>query len=190
MAIQTYNRIYNCTPAQFATAMSTTLPNAGFSILQAPIQFQGLVTLNSVKFTGALTAASATVATPSSLAGLTVGMTLTDTTNPGFLTAGTKIATVTPTLTITPVAAGGTGTTDQLVASGAPSQIDFSYDGAFFIRFYGANPLVAIAENPQGITQTQLDSDLITYLDQTLLATLGAPVPSNQAVPPYNTNSI
>jgi hypothetical protein len=190
MSVQTYNRIYNCTLAQFNTMCSTTLPNAGFAVLQAPIQAQGIITLNSIHFTGALTATSATVATPSSLAGLTVGMTLTDTTNPSFLTAGTKIATVTPTLTITPVAAGGTGTTDALVASGVPSQVDFSYDGAYFIRFFGANPLLALAENPLGITQTQLDSDLIAYLDQTLLATLGAPVPSNQAVPPYNSNTL
>src|ERR1700685_1351787 len=111
MSVQTYNRIYNCTLAQFNTMCSTTLPNAGFAVLQAPIQAQGIVTLNQVKFTGALTATSATVATPSSLAGLAVGLSLTHTPNPSFPPAGTKIAPVTPTLTIPPVAAGGTGTT-------------------------------------------------------------------------------
>lgn len=188
--VQTYNRIYNCTLAQFNTCMRTTLPAAGFAVLQAPIQAQGIVTLNAVHFTGALTATSATIATPSSLAGLKVGQVLTDTTNPTFITAGTTIATVTPTLTMSAVAAGGTGTTDNLVATGFPSQIDFSYDGAYFLRFFGANPLLAGAEAQSGIVQNQLDPALIAYLDQTLLATLGAPVPSNQAVPPYNTNSI
>src|ERR1700688_888399 len=40
---QTYNLTFNATPAQFATAMATTLPAAGFGVVQAPIKFTGII---------------------------------------------------------------------------------------------------------------------------------------------------
>lgn len=112
-----YQLIFNCTPAQFATAMATTLPAVGFAVTQAPVKFQGLL-------------------------------------------IGT---------------AAGTG------AANGMGQIDFSYDGAYYLRFYGANPAPVGMQANAGIPQVQMSSQLIAELTTALAGTLGAPVPSNQA---------
>ena len=118
MSVQQYEQIYNCTPAQFTTAMGTTLPAAGFVVIQAPIKFQGTLVNGS----------------------------------------------------------GG---------SAGLGQVDFSYDGQYFLRFFGANPVPVAQQAQAGIPQTQMLPALITYLNSTLLATLGAPVIApNLAVPP------
>ena len=62
-------------------------------------------------------------------------------------------------------------------------QIDFSYDGNNFLTFFGANPVPVAAQAQAGIPQNNLLPALITELSTALLATLGAPVPPNQAVP-------
>lgn len=118
MPVQQYEHIYNCTPAQYIVATSTTLPAAGFTVIKAPNNFAGI------------------------------------------LVAGT----------------GG---------SAGLGQIDFFYDGQYFLKFFGANP-VPVAEQAQaGIPQTNMLAALQTYLDATLLATLGAPVVApNLAIPP------
>ncbi len=118
MSVQQYELIFNCTPTQFGVAMGTTLPAAGFTVVQAPIKFQGL------------------------LLGASSG-------------------------------AAGLG------------QIDFSYDGQYFLRFFGANPVPVAQQAQAGIPQTNMLAALITYLNSTLLATLGAPVTApNLAIPP------
>lgn len=58
--------------------------------------------------------------------------------------------------------AAGTG------ASANTGQIDFSYDGQYFLTFFGAN----------------MSTAMITELTTALAGTLGAPVPPNLAVPP------
>lgn len=63
-------------------------------------------------------------------------------------------------------------------------QLDFSYDGLNFLTFFGANPAPVAQQAVAGIPETQLGSALQAYLIATLAATLGAPVPPNQAVPP------
>lgn len=78
--------------------------------------------------------------------------------------------------------AGGTGTSAGL------GQIDFSYDGQFFLRFIGGTPVPTAGQTSAGIPEQQISPALITLLTSTLAATLGAPVPSNQAVPPYYNN--
>lgn len=65
-------------------------------------------------------------------------------------------------------------------------QIDFSYDGAYFLRFFGANPIPVAEQASAGIPQNQMSPQLVTELTSIFAATLGAPVPSNQAIPaPY-----
>lgn len=63
-------------------------------------------------------------------------------------------------------------------------QLDFSYDGQYFLTFFGANPAPVSQQAQAGIPETQMGTALQAYLASTLLATLGAPVPPNQAVPP------
>lgn len=63
-------------------------------------------------------------------------------------------------------------------------QVDFSYDGQYFLKFFGANPVPTAQQTQTGIPQTNMLTALITLLNSTLLATLGAPVPPNLAVPP------
>lgn len=75
---------------------------------------------------------------------------------------------------------GGTGAANGL------GQIDFSYDGNSFLRFFGAN-LAPVAQQAQsGIPASMLTSALVTELTTALAGSLGAPVPPNQAIPaPY-----
>ena len=189
MAVQIYNLTFNATPAQFATMCATTLPAAGFAVIQAPIAFQGIAMLNSITFTGTVTISTATITAPSSTVGLSIGQVITDTTTPANIPAGTTLTQITPTLTMSANAVA-TGAGNTLVATGNPQQIDFSYDGAYFVRFYGSNPVLAADDSTVGLTTNQMTSSLVSFLTTTLAGTLGAPVPANQAVPPYNTNSI
>ena len=41
MAAQAFNLTFNCTATQFATAMATTLPTEGYTVIQAPSKFAG-----------------------------------------------------------------------------------------------------------------------------------------------------
>ena len=97
--------------------MSTTLPGAGFNVIQAPDKAHGIIVGNS---------------------------------------------------------GGATGL----------GQVDFSFDGSFFLTFFGANPIPAAQQASTGIPQNNMSSQLISYLTTTLAGTLGAPVPPNLAVPP------
>lgn len=74
--------------------------------------------------------------------------------------------------------AAGTG------AANGFGQIDFIYDGQYFLKFFGANPVPVAQQTNPGIPQTNLLPAAITELNTALLATLGAPVPPNLAVPP------
>lgn len=103
MATQ-YQIIFNCTPAQLETALVTTLPAVGYSVMRIPVKTTGII-------------------------------------------VGTSSGTG---------AAAGTG------------QIDFSYDGQYFLTFFGGN----------------MTASMITELTTALAGTLGAPVPPNLAVPP------
>lgn len=116
MPAQQYMQNYACTPAQYITATTTTLPAAGFTVIKAPNNFTGIII-------------------------------------------------------------GNTG------GSAGLGQVDFQYDGQYFLRFFGAN-LAPVAEQAQaGIPQSMLTSQMLTYLNATLLATLGAPVVPNLAIP-------
>lgn len=166
MAIAQYNLIFNCTPAQFATAMATTLPAAGLGIIQAPIAFQGLIRFLPYTFNGTLNSTTAVTGITSTSA-LYAGEPVTGTGIP----AGT---TITPTgaTTATLSQAATVTATEPLTATPTYSEIDFSYDGQFFLRFFDAN----------------MSAANIAQLTTILAATLGAPVPSATAVPPYSSN--
>jgi hypothetical protein len=43
MAAGPFELIFNCTLAQFTTAVGTTLVGAGFTVLQLPIMFTGII---------------------------------------------------------------------------------------------------------------------------------------------------
>lgn len=109
--------IFNCTPTQFGVAAATTLPGAGFTVLQVPVKFRGIIK----------------------------------------------------------------GTSAGAAALG---QIDFEYDGQYFLRFFGSNPIPTSQQTNPGVPMNNMAASLITYLTTTLAATLGAPVPPNLAVPP------
>jgi hypothetical protein len=66
-------------------------------------------------------------------------------------------------------------------ASAGLGQIDFAYDGQYYLKFFGANPIPTTQELYPGIYQTNMTPALINILSQTLLATLGIPVPPNVA---------
>lgn len=74
--------------------------------------------------------------------------------------------------------AGGTGAANGL------GQIDWEYDGQYFLQFFGANIVPTAQQAQAGIPQHNLLPAAITELSSALLATLGAPVPPNLAVPP------
>ena len=117
MSVQQYELIFNCSPANFATAMATTLPAVGFTVIQAPNKFTGIIV--------------------------------------GASSAGAGLG-----------------------------QIDFFYDGQYFLKFFGANPVPTAEQAQTGIPQTNMLAALITELDSALLALLGAPVTApNLAVP-------
>lgn len=63
-------------------------------------------------------------------------------------------------------------------------QLDFSYDGQYFLTFFGANPIPVSQQAVTGIPETNIGNNMNTLVQATLFATLGAPVPPNQAVPP------
>lgn len=184
-----HNLIFNCTPAQFATAASTTLPGGGFTVVQAPNPANGLVILTTVHFTANVVTGTMTLGAPSSTAGLGIGMALADSTTAGNILAGTTITQVTPTLTMSQNGQG-IGTGDTLIASGGTLQLDFSYDGAFFLRFFGANPNGQGYDTNPGVTANQINEGLVTYLTTLFAGTLGAPISSARAVPPYNSNNL
>ena len=72
----------------------------------------------------------------------------------------------------------GTGTANGL------GQIDWVYDGQYFLKFFGANPVPTAQQTSTGIPQNNLLTAMITNINSTLLSLLGAPVPPNLAVPP------
>jgi hypothetical protein len=43
MAAGPFELIFNCTLAQFTTALGTTLPGAGFTVLNIPVQLTGII---------------------------------------------------------------------------------------------------------------------------------------------------
>lgn len=112
-----FQLIFAATPAQFATALTTTLPAVGWAVTQAPIKFQGFM-----------------------------------------------IGTAT-----------GSGAANGL------GQIDFSYDGQYFLRFFGANPAPVAQQQSAGVVENQMSNALVAALTTELAGTLGAPVPSNLA---------
>lgn len=77
------------------------------------------------------------------------------------------------------------GTASGTGAAAGLGQIDFTYDGQYFLKFFGAN-VVPVAQQPNpGVPAHNLQPAFITLLNSTLLATLGAPVVSpNLAIPP------
>lgn len=193
MAIQVYNQIYNCTPAQFAVAVATTLPAYGWAVLQAPINFQGIIISNAqvVTLTGTLTTSSATIAMASTV-GIVLGDVVTGT-GIGTTPSPTVIAIVPNTSVTLSSAAAVTGTGAQSLtftpAVLGSNQVDFGYDGQYFLRFFDAGPAPVAAQSQSGIPQSQMTPAVIANLILAFAATLGAPVPSNQAVPPYATNN-
>lgn len=193
MAIQVYNQIYNCTPTQFAVAVSTTLPAYGWQVLQAPINFQGIIisTAVPVTLTGTLTTSSATIAMASTV-GIVLGDVVTGT-GIGTTPSPTVIAIIPNTSVTLSSAAAVTGTGAQSLtftpAVLGSNQVDFGYDGQYFLRFFDAGPAPAAAQSQSGIPQSQMTPAVIANLILAFAATLGAPVPSNQAVPPYATNN-
>jgi hypothetical protein len=183
-----FNLIFNCTSTQFGTATGTTLPAAGFSVIQAPNPAQGTIISRTVTFTGNVTTGTMTIGSPSANSGLLArGMPITDTTNPSYIPAGTTITSLSP-LTMSANGAG-VGVGDTLVATGGTLQVDFSYDGAYFLRFFGANPVGSGYDTNPGVVSNQMTPGLVSALTSIFAATLGAPVPSNQAVPPNFENS-
>ena len=81
------------------------------------------------------------------------------------------------------IAAGTTGVVTQPTGtSGAAGlgQIDFFYDGQYYLKFFGAGPIVDV-QTAYGMVSTNMSPALISTLSNTLFATLGAPVASNIA---------
>lgn len=77
------------------------------------------------------------------------------------------------------------GTASGTGAAAGLGQIDFTYDGQYFLKFFGGN-VVPVGQQPRAGEQAHnLQPALVTLLNSTLLATLGAPVISpNLAIPP------
>lgn len=89
-------------------------------------------------------------------------------------------------VTRAPIKATGwiVGTSAGTGAAAGLGQIDFTYDGQYFLKFFGANPVPVAAQSSTGIPQNNMLPALITELNTALLSLLGAPVPPNLAVPP------
>jgi len=176
-----FQLIFNCTPAQFATATATTLPAVGATVIQNPIPAQGLIISEPFTFT-ATTAIGTALTAISSIVGLYSGLPVSAANfTPGTLTLGAVGAVNTATL------AGGAATsiaTETITATPGLGQIDFSYDGQYFLRFFGANPAPISQQSNAGVTENQMTTNLVAFLTSTFAATLGVPVPSNIAVPP------
>lgn len=68
-------------------------------------------------------------------------------------------------------------------AAAGLGQIDFSYDGQYFLKFFGANPIPVAEQAQTGVPQTNISTQMMTELTTALAATLGAPVPQNSNVP-------
>jgi hypothetical protein len=109
MPAQVYQVIYACTPAQFATVIAAMKAAAGATVIQAPIQFQGILKLSTNE------------------------------------------------------------------------QIDFSYDGQYYLRFFGANNVPVSAQTQTGIPATEVSPTMLTFLNANVVPTTGAAVPSNAA---------
>ena len=173
--------IFAATLAQFNTAMGTTLPSVGATVQQAPIQASGIITFGNFTFT-ATTAIGTSLTAISSLTGLFVGLQVTAANfTPGFLTIASVGAVNTATL------GGGAATsaaTETITAMPVLGQIDFFYDGANFLKFFGGNPAPVAQNHFTGVGVNQMSPHLIAFLTSTFAATLGAPVPPNLAVPP------
>lgn len=71
-----------------------------------------------------------------------------------------------------------------IIVSTTYGQVDWSYDGQYFLTFFGANVRPVAQQTNAGIQDHQLGPNLVANLTSTLAGTLGAPVPPNLAVPP------
>jgi hypothetical protein len=178
MAAYISELVFNCTAAQFATMCSTTLPAAGLAVIQAPIKFQGLIKAAPFTFTGT-TNDTTTISAISSTVGFYNGMPISGTGIP----TGAYVVSFTATTAVISAAATNAAT-ETLTGTPNTGQLDFSYDGAYFVRFFGANPAPVSQQAQTGIPYNQMTPNLITILTSSLAATLGAPVAVNQAVPP------
>ena len=178
MAAQTYNIIFNCTPAQFNTAMSTTLPAFGWTAIQAPIKFSGIA-ITGAFTTTATTNTSTALTAIASTAGWYVGMGITG----SGIQAGTTIVSFTSTTAVLSLATTTSvaGTTVTLAATAAGNQVDFAYDGAYFLRFFDAGPAAPLQQAQTGIPQSQLTPNFIAAVTAMFAPTLGAPIASNAA---------
>lgn len=183
MATYQSELIFNCTPAQLETALLTTLPSAAMQVLRAPIQYQGLIRSNgTIAFTATTNSTTALTAV-SSLAGLYVGMPVTG----GGIQAGTTIATIGPGNVATLSLAATTSVTNNaLTATPNLGQVDFFYDGLYYLKFFGANPVPTPMSTFVGVSRNQMTPQLITMLTTLFAATLGAPVQPNLANMPSN----
>ena len=181
MAAQISQLVFNCTLAQFNTMVGTTLPAVGFKVMQMPNKFQGLIIGNTPFTFTATTAVSTALTALSSLAGLYVGIPVSG----AGIPAGNSLSAIGPVNTAT-LAIAATAAAAGVVITATPNlgQLDFSYDGAYYIRFFGANRAPVAQQAQAGIPQNQMSANLIAVLTNALAATLGAPVPSNQVVPP------
>lgn len=176
-----YQLIFNCTPSQLETALLTTLPAAGFSITRVPIKYTGIAVSGGFTFTATTSSVTnPTILTAvSSIAGLVIGQTITG----AGIPANTTITAI-GTNTVTMSASATASATITVTVPMTSSQIDFSYDGQYFLTFFGANPIPVALQTSPGVPQHQMVSSLIALISSALLATLGAPVPPNLAVPP------
>ena len=177
-AYHIYNLTFAATLAQFQTAVGTTLPGAGASVIQAPIQFSGIVLFGNFTFT-ATTAIGTALTAVSAVNKLYVGLGVTA----ANVTPGATIGAVGPVNTAT--LANGAATTvvvgETFTALNAIGQIDFTYDGFGFIRFFGGAPSPAANPSGPGLLQNQMSNAMVQFLTNLFAPTLGAPVAANQA---------
>lgn len=89
-------------------------------------------------------------------------------------------------VTRAPIKATGwiVGTSAGTGAANGLGQIDFFYDGQYFLKFFGSNPRPVAQQTNTGIGDNQMSPALITELTTALAGTLGAPVDPTLAVPP------
>lgn len=175
-----FQLIFAATLAQFNTAMGTTLPAVGITPLQAPNKFQGLIQSGTFTFT-ANTSTSVNLAAVSSLLGLYPGLPVSG----AGIPVGDTIATVGATNTAT-LAAATTTTANAMVITATPNvgQIDFSYDGANYLCFFGANTAPVVQQPNAGVVENNMSANLVAFLTAVFAATLGTPIQPNLAVPP------
>ena len=175
-----YQLIFAATLAQFNTAMGTTLPFVGITPIQAPNEFQGLIQSGTFTFTATTDVGTALTAV-SSLVGLYPGLPVSAANVPAATTLAAVGAVNTATLS---AAATSVVANEVFTATPGIGQIDFSYDGANYLRFFGANPAPVSQQPNAGVVENNMSANLVTFLTSVFAATLGAPVSPELAVPP------